>query len=58
MFARKLASIENLKRSEQEMFEGVRALNTIEKSKSITNSFDDLFNLFFPLALTFFVDIL
>ena len=56
MFAKKLASIEELEKSEQEVFESVGPSNAIEKSELIVNPVDGLFDLFLYLTSTSFVD--
>ena len=57
MFDIVLASIEDLKRLEQGVFESVRALNVIKASELMANPFDDLFNLFSLSTLASFTDI-
>ena len=48
MFARKLASIENLERLEQGASRGVELSDAIKVSEPMANLFDDLFDLFSP----------
>ena len=57
MFARELASIKNLERSEQGTSGGVRPSDAVKTSELIVNSFDGLFDSFSPLILAAFVDI-
>ena len=57
MFARELASIENLERSEQGVSGGVRSLNVIEAPELMANLFNSLFDSLSPLVLAFFVNI-
>ena len=57
MFARKLASIENLERSKQGVFESVKPSNAFKVSESMANLFNSLFDLFSPSALAFFINI-
>ena len=56
MFARELASIEDLERSEQRASKGVGLSGTFKTSELMTNSFDSLYDSFSPLVLVFFID--
>ena len=57
MFARELVSIEDLERSKQGAFGGVEPSDAVEASELMVNSFNGLFDSFFPLVLVSFVDI-
>ena len=56
MFARELASIEDLERSKQEVSRGVGLSDAFKASELMINLFNDLFDLFSPLVLVSFVD--
>ena len=56
-FARKLASIKDLERSEQGASGGVRLSDAVKASEPMANSFNSLCDSFFPSVLAFFVDI-
>ena len=57
MFARELASIKDLERSEQGASEDVGLSDAVEVSEPIVNSFNSLFDSFPPSVLAFFLDI-
>ena len=50
-------SIENLEWSEQGASEGVRPSDAVTASELMVNPFNNLFDSFSPLVLTFFVNI-